>query len=233
MPGAPPSLSTKLCGMAGGSADAGSVRVAELVATLSYAADLGLGQPLEHSMRQTVLALRLADMIGASDQDRAATYYVGLLMNTYCHADAAEQASWFGDDIAFKADGFDMLAMSTPQVAVFILRRLWSHGSSAERVRRVAAFPRFGSRGIESWIATHAALGSQLAASLGLGDEVCVAAAEAYEQWDGKGVPRRLAGSDIELAARLVQIAAPVEVLARRRGVESAAAVVRRHAGSL
>ena len=46
------------------------VRVAELVATLSYAADLGLGQPLAHCMRQTVIALRLADLVG-SDPGRA------------------------------------------------------------------------------------------------------------------------------------------------------------------
>lgn len=210
-----------------------AVRLAELVGAMSYGADLGLGQPLEHCLRRTVIALRLADIVNADPRQREAAFYLGLLMNTYCHADAAEQASWFGDDIAFKADSFDMLAMSTPQVAVFILRRLWSHGSPAERVRRVASFPRFGSHGVESWIATHAALGSQLAERLGLGDAVCSAAAEAYEQWDGKGVPRRLAGADIELASRLVQIAAPVEVLARRRGVESVVAVVRRHAGSL
>jgi hypothetical protein len=37
----------------------GSVRIAELVATLSYAADLGLGQPMAHCMRQTVIAQRL------------------------------------------------------------------------------------------------------------------------------------------------------------------------------
>src|SRR5437868_4667907 len=42
------------------------VRVAELVATLSYAADLGLGQPMAHCMRQTVIALRLADLVGAT-----------------------------------------------------------------------------------------------------------------------------------------------------------------------
>lgn len=29
-------------------ADQGGVRISELVATLSYAADLGLGQPMEH-----------------------------------------------------------------------------------------------------------------------------------------------------------------------------------------
>jgi hypothetical protein len=46
------------------------------VATLSYAADLGLGQPMAHCMRQTVIALRLADLIGASEPDREATYYL-------------------------------------------------------------------------------------------------------------------------------------------------------------
>jgi hypothetical protein len=58
--------------VAGQPAD-GSVRVAELVATLSYAADLGLGQPMAHCMRQTVIALRLADLVGASAEDRVAS----------------------------------------------------------------------------------------------------------------------------------------------------------------
>ena len=51
-------------------------------------------------MRQTVIALRLADLAGADQHDREATYYLGLMMNVYCHADAAEQALWFGDDIS-------------------------------------------------------------------------------------------------------------------------------------
>jgi len=71
----------------------GSVRIAELVATLSYAADLGLGQPMAHCMRQTVIALRLAGLAGASGRELEATYYLGLMMNVYCHADAAEPAA--------------------------------------------------------------------------------------------------------------------------------------------
>src|SRR5439155_7027787 len=90
-----------------------SVRIAELVATLSYAADLGLGQPMDHCLRQTVIALRLADLAGADAADREATYYLGMLVNSYCHVDAAEQARWYGDDISFKGDGFEMAVMST------------------------------------------------------------------------------------------------------------------------
>ena len=66
----------------------------------------GSGQPMAHCMRQTVIALRLADLAGATQAEREATFYLGLLMNAYCHADAAEQASWFGDDIAFQGRRF-------------------------------------------------------------------------------------------------------------------------------
>ena len=44
--------------------EVGGVRLAELMGALSRA-DLGLGQPIEHCMRQTVIALRLADRLGA------------------------------------------------------------------------------------------------------------------------------------------------------------------------
>jgi hypothetical protein len=111
----------------------GGVRIAELVGTLSYAADLGLGQPMEHCLRQTVIAGRLAALTGAGDRDRATTFYLGLLMNTHCHADAAEQATWFADDIGFKAEGVETLGMNTAQTVAFFVRRLASHGSVAQR----------------------------------------------------------------------------------------------------
>lgn len=218
--------------MAGGSANAGSVRVSELVATLSYAADLGLGQPLEHSMRQTVIALRLADLIGANDRDRAATYYLGLLMNTYCHADAAEQSRWFGDDIRFKGDGFELLDKNTAQIISFIIRRVGSHGSGAARARRLAVFPVAGVKEMMSFLATHSTLGAQFADRIGLDETACHAIRQAFEQWDGKGYPAHLRGEDICLPARLVQLTGPVEVFSRQRGTEAARAFVGRHRGS-
>ncbi|GAA1117381.1 HD domain-containing protein [Kribbella jejuensis] len=211
----------------------GSVRIAELVATLSYAADLGLGQPLEHCLRQTVIALRLADLTGADPADRAATYYLGLLMNAYCHADAAEQSQWFGDDISFKADSYEMLGMSTVQTAAFLLRRVASHGTAWQRVRRVAVFPLAGQRTVESWLTTHALLGSRFAESVGLGAATVTSLQQAYEQWDGKGTPRHLRGTSIALPSRLVQFAGPIEVVSRRHGVDRAVETAQRHAGTL
>ena len=201
------------------------------MATLSYASDLGLGQPMAHCMRQTVVALRLAGLAGASGRELEATYYLGLMMNVYCHADAAEQARWFGDDISMKSDTFDLLDMSTARMVASLLRRVGSHGSSTARARRLAAFPVAGYKQVISFATTHCTLGSQFAEQIGLDEAVCVAIRQGYEQWDGKGYPSHLRGQEICLPARLVQLAGPVEVVARRRGVQAAVAVARRHAG--
>jgi hypothetical protein len=85
----------------------GGVRLAELVASLSLATDLGRGQPMEHCIRKTAIGLRLAGLLGLDEDERAATYYIGLLDDVYCHADAHEQARWFGDDIGFKASVYE------------------------------------------------------------------------------------------------------------------------------
>jgi HD-GYP domain-containing protein (c-di-GMP phosphodiesterase class II) len=210
----------------------GGVRIAELVATLSYAADLGLGQPMAHCMRQTVVASRLAGLAGASTAELEATYYLGLMMNVYCHADAAEQARWFGDDISFKGDGFEMLDMSTARMISFFLRRVASHGSGVARTRRLAAFPVSGMKQVVAFLTTHSTLGSQFAERIGLDEAVSVAIQQAYEQWDGKGYPNHLRAGQICLPARLVQLASPVEVFSRRRGVSAAVSMARRHRGT-
>jgi hypothetical protein len=83
------------------------VRLAELVAALSLGIDLGFGQPMEHVLRQCLIALRLAERVGIDESERAVVYYTSLLVNVGCHSDAYEQAKWFGDDIALKAGKYD------------------------------------------------------------------------------------------------------------------------------
>jgi hypothetical protein len=73
--------------------------LAELVASLSLGVDLGFGQPMEHMLRQCLIALRLAEVVGLDEQRRADVYYTALLVGVGCHTDAHEQAKWFGDDI--------------------------------------------------------------------------------------------------------------------------------------
>ena len=90
-----------------GDTDRAHVRLAELVAALSLGIDLGFGQPMEHVLRQCLIALRLAERVGLDEDERAVVYYTALLVNVGCHTDAHEQAKWFGDDIALKAAKYD------------------------------------------------------------------------------------------------------------------------------
>ena len=214
--------------MSGSTDDVG---LAELVASLSYAADLGLGQPLSHCIRQTVIALRLAQLHGASDAEREATYYLGLLANAYCHADATEQARWFGDDIAFKGDAFELVGAGSAQIAAFMLRHAMSHGSAVDRARRVFELSA-GLKAVMAFFDTHVRLGAQFAAQLGLGEVAVAAFRHAYAQWDGKGIPAGVRGEQIALPARLVGLAAPVEVLTRRYGVDATCGRVVRSRGT-
>ena len=62
------------------------------------------------------------------------------------------------------------------------------------RARKVAAFPGQGVALVKSMYDTHTRLASQFAARIGLDDVTCRALRETYEQWDGKGGPRKLTG---------------------------------------
>ena len=60
------------------------LRLAELIAALSLATDLGLGMPQEHVLRQCRIALALAERVGVDDAERAAVYYTAMLAWVGC-----------------------------------------------------------------------------------------------------------------------------------------------------
>ena len=83
--------------------EASGVRVTDLLGVRSsFGADLGLGHPTEHVLRQTYIALHLAERLAMDEQKREVVYYASMLAWLGCHIDAYEQAKWFGDDLAFK-----------------------------------------------------------------------------------------------------------------------------------
>jgi HD-GYP domain-containing protein (c-di-GMP phosphodiesterase class II) len=79
---------------------------------------------------------------------------------------------------------------------------------------------------------THCVIASDLAGRLALGEAVRAALGEVFERWDGKGDPGLLAGADISLPVRLVQLADVVEVFNREGGVDAAVAVARERSGA-
>jgi HD-GYP domain-containing protein (c-di-GMP phosphodiesterase class II) len=207
------------------------VRLAEVVAALSLGVDLGFGQPMEHVLRQCLIALRLAERAGLGEQERAAVYYTALLVNVGCHADAHEQAKWFGDDIVLKSGKYSHEFGSLRGLAA-TMRLLGGSGNPPlHRVRVGLEFALSGHHDLDGMVAQHAWLAGTLAEQLGLPVTVRDAVGAAYEQWDGHGWPGKLKGDAVPAAARIAQLAEYTEVAHRIGGAAAATALARRRAG--
>src|SRR5438132_8499455 len=179
-----------------GDPDRPQVRLAELVAALSLGIDLGFGQPMEHVLRQCLIALRLAERVGIDEEERAVVYYTALLLNVGCHSDAHEQAKWFGDDIALKSGKYDYEPRSLRAVAAG-MRRLGSGNPPLHRFRLGLEFALSGHREVDDMINHHAAIARTLGEQLGLPDQVLAALGGAYEWCDGNGWPGELERADV------------------------------------
>jgi HD-GYP domain-containing protein (c-di-GMP phosphodiesterase class II) len=215
---------------AAGESDRARVRLAELVAALSLGIDLGFGQPMEHVLRQCLIALRLAEGMGLDEEQRAVVYYTALLVNVGCHSDAHEQAKWFGDDIAVKSIKYDHEPRSL-RMAAEGMRMLGSGHPPLHRFRLGLEFALSGRREVDGMISHHAAIARTMAEQLSLPEDVVEAIGAAYERWDGRGWPGELEGEDVPVAARIAQVAEFVEVANRLGGAEAVRQLARERRG--
>ena len=209
-----------------------SIRLAELVALLSLGTDLGLGQPMEHVIRQCLIALRMAERLGLEEQERTVVYYSGLLAWVGCHTDAYEQAKWLGDDIQLKHDArlYDMARVGP--ATIFTLKNVGGAGRPLlERARVSIAFLGDGRRALEDMLENHYLATDELVQRLGLGEDVRASLMQTFETWNGRG-PYRVRGDEILVTSRVVNLADVVEVFHRAGGVDAAIAVARDRSGT-
>jgi len=207
------------------------VTLAELVATLSLVADLGMGRPMERVLRQTVVAMRLG---AAAGMDRAAcssAYYTSLLTWVGCAVDTSEVAALFGDETELYADSHegDYGGLS---LAVFVARHLGRGKSGFHRIGMVGTFLATAGRSARLLMEEHCQEASDLAGQLGLGPAVCEPLLQAFERWDGRGVPGLVGADRLAAAVRLVHLADSIEAFHHAGGAEAALRVARERRGT-
>ncbi len=210
----------------------GGLRLSELLAVLSFGADLGMGEPMEHVLRQCLIALDLADRIGLGADDRRAVFFGALIAWVGCHVDAYEQAKWFGDEMALKADARRTDFHTAASGPLFMMRHLGNGLSWHRKLGLIPSFMGDGKRAAESMLENHWRAADDLMARLGLDPAIRSTVEQSFERWDGRGVPRGLKADDILVTARLVNLADVVEVFHRAGGVDAAVSVARERAGT-
>lgn len=206
-------------------------RRAEVVAALSLALDLGLGQPMEHMLRSSIIACRLATLLGLDAQQRGVVYYGDLLAWIGCHADSPEISALFDDDIGYRAATYEIDLAGLP-----LMRMLMGHVAADQpplrRTLSRAAFMVSAREQMTKVIASHYVSAGSLADRLNMGPDVRSAIGFTFERWDGTGLPDGAAGEDIPVEMRVVHVADVAEVFLREHGVDAAVAMVCQRSGT-
>ena len=209
-----------------------SVRLAELIAALSLATDLGAGLPQEQALRTCLLATRFAERMGLGEQERRDVYYVALVRSIGCVASARELAPSFYDELAFLGEIYPVDPAHPREVFPVMLRHAGAGRPAIQRAGILARLIGEGPHGRDRVVAGDCEVARMLAERLGMAPAVVAAVAQVFERWDGKGSPARLQGEAIALPARIVMVATGAELYHRAGGVEAAQAELRVRAGS-
>jgi putative nucleotidyltransferase with HDIG domain len=206
-----------------------AVSAGEVLAALSLATDLGTDQPLEHGLRTAVLCARLAAAAGGGDDAQADAYHLGLVHSIGCTSDAHEAAAAYGDDRSYRSDFATIDSARPNELMAFLWRR-----TAESRAPHVAAFAGAvlaGARRARSGLTAHCEVAQRFAERLGLAPGVSEALWHVFERWDGKGLPRGIAGAQIPRVARLLHLARDADVHWRLGGAQRVRDVFEARAG--
>lgn len=213
----------------------GPVRLVELLGALSLACDAADGFAHETTMRSAVLAGQLARAVG--DDRLVADVVIGaLLRHLGCTGFAVEEAHRYGagDDVALRAVMAEVDFSRPEQAGGLIQERLAAHAGPVERAAAVDALLADGPTAGARHDAAQCDAAERLAALLPVSSRAAQVASDAFERWDGNGGPRGLAGDEISLVARIVEVSYVAELFRGRHGRDGATVELRaRSSGQL
>ena len=212
------------------------VRRGEIIAALSMATDLAMGQPIEFALRSCLLGMRLGEALRLSTEELAEIYYQALLRYIGCNAETYSLVALFGDELSLRRDFALVDTAKAGEMANMVLRHL--RGASADAGALEAAFAiakgfLVAQRVSADNIAAHCEAADRLAERLSLGPAVRRNLGQIYERWDGRGLPSRLKGEAIAPAVRVVVFAHDVVVLRAAYGTPRVADLLRKRRGRI
>jgi HD-GYP domain-containing protein (c-di-GMP phosphodiesterase class II) len=212
------------------------IRRGEVIAALSLATDLSMGQPVEFALKSCVLGMRLGEVLGLAEEDMAQVYYQSLLRYVGCNSEVHALAAMMGDEFAFRRDFalIDTAKANEMGALVFGYLRRANAGAGPLAMTAAIAHGLFaGKKASAESIAGHCEVAERLAERLGLSAGVQRSLGQIYERWDGRGMPRGLKGEAISPAVRVVVFAQDAIVLSEAHGGDGAFARLKQRRGTI
>jgi len=209
------------------------VRLAELIAALSLATDLGMGQPMEKAMRGCLLSLALARRMDADADTLRDLYYLAMLQHIGCTSHASEWAGYVGgDEIAMRTHAVTFANSPMSEVMGAFIRHVGEGLPLRQRAALVAAMMRDGNQRFAFISATQCEAAVCLAERMEMSPGVLTGLAQGLETWNGKGAPAKLKGDKLSLPVRILAVAHDAEVFERVCGLDACLAAVRKRRGA-
>jgi HD-GYP domain-containing protein (c-di-GMP phosphodiesterase class II) len=202
--------------------------------TLAYATDLATGHARDFALRSCVLAMRLAEVAKLDEATRRAVYHQSLLRYIGCNADTHLLAAAWGDEIALRHDLHRIDMGDRSQFVEVLVRAITRTLPEAPPEELAAAVQRGLAEAAQVNIpilSGHCEVAQRIAERIGLSPELRETLGQIYERWDGRGMPRGLAGEAVKFPVRLVTLAQDVVALSDGRGLEAVSATIARRAG--
>jgi HD-GYP domain-containing protein (c-di-GMP phosphodiesterase class II) len=210
------------------------LRTSEILSALSFALDLTEGQSMGHTVNSCLLGMRLAQIIGISEDDRSELYFALLTKDVGCSSNAARMYEVFGgDDLKAKREvktqdwsriSFDGLN--------YLMRNVAPGRPLHERLMSIAQVAMKRDKQARAMTEIRCERGAQIALRLGFSWQAAEGIRYLDEHWNGEGHPEGLHGEDIPLFSRIMNLAQTLEVFAAISGTAEALRVMKERSGT-
>ena len=209
------------------------LRLAELVSALSYAMNLTASLVPGHCVRASFIAISIGEKLGFDDEALTDLYYMVLLKDVGCSANASRVAEVFmADDIALKRD-----LKETNTALKDRLRIITTHVARGEsqvtRIGRLAMILARKGAFLKEFYDTRCQQGARIVEMLRFSEDVKNGILDLNEHWDGTGQPAQKSGQSITSFSRIALLAQVADVFFVAHGRERAKAEVAARSGGM
>jgi HD-GYP domain-containing protein (c-di-GMP phosphodiesterase class II) len=200
-----------------------TLRLAELIAPLAVASDSAAGLPPETALRSALIGVSLGKLCGLDAAALGAVYYAGLLHHLGCNTTAHEETRLMGNEQELRSS---LAAVDKASPAQMLKGAASGFARGKSRLKRAATVARFMARApfeVPRIFAARCEAATQLGRRLGLGEGAVRALDEAYERFDGKGLPKGHSGESLSIVSRVLAVAETAAMFMRLPGGEALA----------
>ncbi len=205
----------------------------EVLAPLSHALDLVEGQPRGHSVRTSMIAMRIANEMGLEPSLCESLFYAALLKDSGCSTNSARIHKMFGGDEFLAKRKVKYIDWTNPFESVkYAVTTIDPNASVIEKLRKMAAMTGSPVKAMDEATAARCTRGASIALQLGFDVHTSKAIQYLDEHWDGRGSPTHQVGESISILARILCLSQTLEIFVTSFGCDAGFEMIRARSGT-